>query len=76
MPDTHVEGAQHLLLRDVADLLHVLEDGRHGPGVDFDDGAGALGQRSRQVLGDAATEYMWAMAETASASIMRRMMGQ
>ena len=52
--DAHVEGAQHLVLRDVAEVLQVLEEGRDGPSGEIDDGAHALGQDAGEVLGDAA----------------------
>src|SRR5664280_3391612 len=70
--DPHVEGAQHLVLGNVADLLQVFEDGRHRPGVDLDDRADALGQSAWQVS-VMPPPVMWAIAETASASIIRRM---
>src|SRR5271166_2706409 len=53
--NAHVEGAQHFVARHVADLFHVLEDGRHRPGMYLDDCAHALGQNPRQVVSDAAT---------------------
>src|SRR5271157_1408089 len=52
--DAHVEGAQHLVAGHIADLLQVLEDGWHRPGVDLDDRSHALGQHARKVLGEAA----------------------
>jgi len=50
----HVEGAQHLVLRNVAQLLQVLEQGQHRPGAEFDDGCGSPRQHARQILSDAA----------------------
>src|SRR5690606_5263968 len=49
-----VEGAQHFRIGDIALLLQPFEDGRAFPGVQVDDGLGALRQNPRQVLHDTA----------------------
>ena len=38
--DAHVEGAQHLGVFDIAELLEVFEEGWHGPGGAVDERAG------------------------------------
>src|ERR1700679_3211238 len=52
--DSHIEGAQHLFLRNIADFLQVLKDGEHWPGVDLHDRTRAFGQYPRQVFRDSA----------------------
>lgn len=52
--DTHIEGAHHLVLRDLAELAEVIKDGQDGPGADFDLRAGAFGQNAREIFSDAA----------------------
>src|SRR5690348_4129185 len=52
--DAHVEGAQHLLLLDIAEVLEVLEDGQHRPAAEFDMRRDGAGQDAGQVLRDAA----------------------
>lgn len=53
--DAHVEGAEHLVFCDIAELLEVLEEGRDGPGGAVDDGTHALGDNAGQVFCDATT---------------------
>ena len=53
--DAHIEGAEHLVLLDIAELLQVLEDGQNRPAAELDVGGGVFGQDARQVLGDSAT---------------------
>ena len=52
--DTHVEGAHHLFLRDLAEVAEVLEDRQDGPGANLDLRAGVFGQDAGQVFRDAA----------------------
>jgi hypothetical protein len=52
--DAHVESPHHLVFRDLAELAEVLEDGKHGPGADFDLRGGAFGQDAREIFRDAA----------------------
>src|SRR6185312_12016397 len=52
--DAHVERAHHVVLRHVADLLHVAEDGKNGPGAHLDDGGRSFRQYARQIVRDAA----------------------
>src|SRR6516164_1177207 len=51
--DAHVEGAHHVVVRNVPDGLQVTEDGENGPGVDFDNGSRSFGKHAREVLGNA-----------------------
>src|SRR5262249_22200063 len=40
--DPHVEGPHHVVLRNVADLLHVIEHGQDRPGAKVHDGGSPL----------------------------------
>ena len=51
--DAHIEGAEHLILFDIAELLEMLEERRDGPGGEVDGCAHAFGDDAREVLGDA-----------------------
>ena len=53
--DTHVECAQHLGLRDLAEGAQMFEDGQRRPGADLDLRGAVLGQDTGQVLSDSAT---------------------
>src|SRR5437660_8617360 len=53
--DAHVEGAHHVVMRNIAELLHVREDGRHGPGSKLDYRRNATRQNPWQVFGDASS---------------------
>ncbi len=66
--DAHVEGAQHLVLLDVAEVLQVFEERRDGPTGEVDDGRGAAGQDARQVLRDAAAGDVRHAADDAGGS--------
>src|SRR5438105_1555794 len=52
--DSHVEHAQHLVLRDVAQLPQMLKNRQHRPATQLDSSRGAARQHSRQVFCDAA----------------------
>jgi len=52
--DTHVEGAKHLVLGNVAERSKVFEDWQHRPGTKLDLSGSAARQDARQVFGDAA----------------------
>ena len=52
--DAHVECSQHFVLRDLSELLQVLEDGQDWPRAHFNLGGCAFGQDAGQVFGDAA----------------------
>ena len=53
-PDAHVERPQHVVVRHAAGALQPPKERRHLPGGTIDDGARALGQHARQIVGDAA----------------------
>ncbi len=53
-PEPHVEGPVHLVARDLALLLDEVEDGRARPAALVEHRAGAVGQRARDVPGQAA----------------------
>ena len=53
--NAHVEGALHFGEFDLAVGLDEAEEGGHFPSVAVDGGAGAFGEHSRQVVGDAAS---------------------
>ena len=53
--NAHVEGAEHLVLGDVAEMLEVFEQRRGCPGGEVDDRAHAFGQDAGEVFRDTAT---------------------
>src|SRR5581483_1906136 len=51
---SHVEGAQHLFLRDISQLLQMFEDRKYGPGSQLDHRGRTARQHPWQVLGNPA----------------------
>ena len=56
--DTHVEGAEHFVVLDVAEVLEVFEEGWNDPRCSVDDGAHSFGDDAGEVLGDPAAGDM------------------
>ena len=52
--DAHVEGVEHIVLRDAAGLLHQVEEGRGADVLLLDAGAAALLQAAGDILVEAA----------------------
>ena len=48
------QGAHHLVVGNVTELLHVSEDSQHGPRAEFDDGRDSARQNAWQILSDTA----------------------
>ena len=67
--------AHHLGLLDVSDLLQMFKDGQDGPAPISTSAATPLGS-TRGRFSVMPPPVIWAMALTASASTMRRTMGQ
>src|SRR5262245_39904694 len=51
---THIEGPHHVVVRDIADLLHMVEYRQHRPGTCLHNGRGAFGQHAGQIVRNAA----------------------
>ena len=55
---SHVESTEHLVARHAAELLQVLENRRHRPGIDLNHGRNTSGKHTRKIFGDAAARDM------------------